>query len=474
MNALSTIPAPLRKLTALALVGLAWSAPARAADDEYGIRWTNGLKTEDVRFNALSANQRANPRMVQVPLDSRTYALFEGEPVLRNQLEDPSARTFMEYVVSCALNPDQSVYWKDRSGQVYEWKGRIGLCPEWGYGPASPECQRWVSACVLTRNNALGYRVLLSGRGDKPSDPKPFQPAPTVRTDPFIPYTEVPVASTQVCNPQGKSIHRDCGFKLEHVGRCRAGTRVQAGAGGVPSDFTCGSPPLGRTLEGLMMLRVCDGLAACDEARALAQSDGTCGTYLPAVSFTCPSSETFSVLSAPYVSSEPGQVEVAVMGALYPAPEQRTFFIREGAFYGNLFGPGALNKEVDVFVDDAGVLHKEVGLKVQGAIYPGMYACNAPTWENADAYFNERLCTLPGMNCVARPLGSCEASVVYGTYSGPRCQLTNATGLGDYGLCMDTKGVFHEQVVSPHLNQPCELVTTPASCAVSGNLKPGW
>lgn len=471
MTALSKIHASLRKLPALALLGLAWSHPAHAADDELGIRWTNGLKTEDVRFNALSSNPRANPRMVQVPLNTKTYALYSGEPLLRDQLEDPSARTFMEYLVSCALGPDQEVTWQDRAGVSYAWKGRIGLCPEWNGSPASLECQRWVSACILTRNNALGDRVLLSARGDKPSDPKPFEPAPTVPTDPFIPFTEAPVASTLACTPQEKSIYRDCGFQREQVGRCRKGTRVHVGAGGVPPDVACSNPPLGKTLSGLMMLRVCDGLAACDSAEALAQSDGTCGTYLPAVSFTCPDSETFSVLSAPYLSTDTGAVQVAAANALYPASEQKVFIAREGGFYGNIFGAGALNKEVNVYVDETGVLHKNTDLKIQGSIYPSMYVCNSPTWQDADAYFNERLCTLPGMNCVARPLGSCEAEVTNGSYVGPRCQLANATGMGDYGLCMDPKGIFHDRVVTSFLNQPCELVKSPAACA---SKKPNW
>lgn len=471
MNDSSMTLSPFRKLAALALLGLAWAGPARAADDD--IRWTNGLRTEDVRFNALSANPRANPLMVELPLDPKTYDLSEGDPVLRQQLEDPSARTFMEYLVSCALEPGQAMKWTDRSGQSYEWKGRIGLCPEWAYGPASEECQRWVSACVLARNNAYGYRVLFSGRGDKPSDPKPFLPAPSVRTDPFIRFTELPVASTQECGSPEKGFHRDCGFQLEQVGRCRTGDRVHLGAGGVPTDFACDSAPLGKTLEGLMMLRVCDGLAACDEAAALAQSDGTCGTYLPAVSFTCPASGTFSVLSAPYVSSEVGRVEVAAIDASYPAREEEVFFMREGAFYGNLFGKEALNKAVDVYVDEDGALHKDTGLQVQGPIYLGMYACHAPTWEHAEAYASERLCTLPGMNCVAQPVGNCEDEVKSGNYAGPRCQLTNATGLGDYGKCVDPVGEVHEEVVSPHLNQPCELVNDSYACAVSGNAKPG-
>jgi hypothetical protein len=450
-----------RALAALALTGLAWSGPALAEGDENGIRWTNGLTTNALRFNALLANPRANPRMVQVPLDSVTYALGTGDPLLRDQLEDPRARTFLEYVVSCALGPTDLVEWTDRAGNGYQWKGSIGLCPAWATGPASPECQRWVSACVLARNNALGHRVLLSARGYMPSNPSLFLPRPAVRTDPFQSPTEVRVNSTKACLGPTSGL-RDCGWQLDLVGRCQYPSRVHLGGGGTPPDFCGTGAPLGTTLEGSNVLRVCNGLGACDASTALAQSDGSCGTQPPAVSFDCPPSETFSVLVGPVESGASGKMQLAAQNAAFPAPEGIAFPIREGAFYGTLFGAGALAPSVNIYVDANGVVQGGTPV-VSGVIYQKMFSCRAPQWSGADAYATSRLCTMPGQNCVAHPLGACDAPVP--TYGGPRCRRDNIVGLHEYGDCVGTTGDVYPQVVTPHLNAACDIVSDPAACA---------
>jgi hypothetical protein len=465
MNGLSMMRSPSRTLVVLVLAVVAWAVPAQAEGDS-GIRWTNGMPTEALRFNALSANPRANPRMVAQALRTANYALGTGDVDLREQLADPGARKFMEYTVSCALGPGQRVEWMDRAGNPYVFEGKLGLCPAWNTGPASLDCQRWVSACVLARNNAEGKRVLFSGRGNKPG-PGPFIPKPQVETDRFQLYTRTPVASMVACDPFEVGVSRNCGFKPERVGQCNPGETVHLGAGGVPTDLTCGSAPLGETLEGTVVLRVCEGLNGCNKGlAALAESEGTCGTFQPAVSFTCPSTGVFSVVSGAWNSADRAAARVEVVNATYPASEEQIFSLREGGFYGNIFGPGALAPGVNVWVDSTGELHKDVdNVHVAGSIYPKMFACTAPGWTRADAYANERLCAVPGENCVAKVVGRCDATVTAGSYTGPRCQVDDATGHGDYGQCMDTAGAVYSQVVTPHLSGRCDNVSDPASCA---------
>lgn len=449
----------------LALAVLAWVGGAWA--DQWvgggnGLRWTNGLRTEDLRFNALSANPQANPRMVQVPLSTATYNLQSGDSILREQLEDPAARAFFGYVVSCALDSTQQVQWQDSQGNSYQWQGSLGLCPGWAQGAASLQCQRWVSACLLARNNAEGRRVLLSGRGQHPVSTQAFSLQPQVSVDPNLPYSHTPAASTQPCQVPEQGLHRSCGFKLEHVGQCQPGQQVQVGAGGVPPGAACGTQPLGQTLAGTALLRVCSGLHACNEATALAQSDGTCGTFLPAVAFTCPVSGSFSVLSASYSSAQQAQVQVAVSGATYPASEIQLFSVREGAFFGNLFGPGALASGVDVHVAQ-GVLHR-LTPAVVGSVYPRMYACHDPGWTAVDAWSSSRLCAQPGVNCVALPLGACNATVQGAGYVGLRCQQDNVGGSGGYSQCQGVGEPAFTEVVTPWLQQPCEVVGDPSAC----------
>ncbi|HYH99680.1 hypothetical protein [Hyalangium sp.] len=468
MNSLSMKLSLSRTLVVLVLAVVAGAAPARA-EGEGGIRWTNGLVTDDLRFNALTANPRANPRIAATALRTETYALGTGDMELREQLGELSARKFMNYLVSCALAPGQTVQWTDRLGNPHLFEGRLGLCPAWHTGPASEDCQRWVSACVLARNNADGKRVLFSGRGQKPSDTMPFVPRPTVETDLFHRYSHNRVASMQECSPHEIGIHRNCGFKPERVGQCTPGARVQVGAGGVPPDFSCSAPPLGETLSGTMMLRVCEGFGACNEAKVLAQSAITCSLFRPAVSFTCPASGVFSVMSGSRNSANTGEVRVQVGNATYPAAEQQLFTHREGAFWGTLFGPGALALGIDVWVDNMGVVHKDVNnVRVTGSLYPKMFACQAPEWEREDAYANARLCALPGENCVAQVLGRCNAVVTAGSYTGRQCQIDNATGFGDYGMCVNPAGEAYPQVVTPHLSQPCDNVSDAFACALQG------
>jgi hypothetical protein len=287
-----------------------------------------------------------------------------------------------------------------------------------------------------------------------------------VETDLFQHYSFNRVASTLDCDPFETGVFRNCGFKPERVGQCRKGTRVHVGAGGVPPDFACGTPPLGATLEGTVVLRVCEGFGACGGSTALAQSGMTCSSYQPAVSFVCPDSEVFSVMTGSWNSADAGKARVEVRNAVYPAREEQLFSLREGAFFGNIFGVGALAPGVDVWVDGAGQLHKDVSnIHVTGSVYPKMFACTAPGWTRADAYANERLCAIAGENCVAQVVGRCDATVAAGSYTGLRCQVDNASGFGDYGQCVDTAGVVYPQVVTPHLSQPCDNVSDPLLCA---------
>ncbi|WP_224360995.1 hypothetical protein [Hyalangium versicolor] len=431
-----------------------------------GMHWTNGLSTDDLRFNALSANPRANTRMVEVPLSTATYNLNTGDSVLREQLLDPRARSFFGYLVSCALDASQSVQWNDAQGHSYSWQGGIGLCPEWGQGPASVSCQHWVSACLLARNNAEGKRVLLSGRGAHPTYPEALTPSSTVTTDAYRPYSKTLTASTQPCSSPRQGVHRDCGFQLEHIGSCQPGQPVHLGAGGVPPGRGCGTAPLGQTLAGTSVLRVCEGLHACDDAQALAQSEGTCGTSQPAVSFTCPEEGSFSVMSGARVSNEPAQVVVAAGNSSYPADETEVFSLREGAFFGTLFGPGALAVGVNVRIE-AGVLQVNLPLALLTVLYPKMYSCHDSSWGLTSALMSSRLCTQLGLFCVAQPVGACNAWTLAPGYSGPRCVSDNVDGSGGYGACVTPGGTLVSQTITPFLPYGCETSSNLLGCLLS-------
>ncbi|MFY0563162.1 hypothetical protein ACN28E_04910 [Archangium lansingense] len=465
------IPSVGRLLAALALLGLTWTGEARAELDESGnqIRWGNGIRTEVLSSNALTTHEEASIRMVSRALNSVTYAT---DDLLRYQLEDPNAREVMKYVASCALDKTQSLEWSDRFGHTHTWKGELGLCPEWGWDAsgASLTCQRWVSACVLARNNAFGYRVLLSMRGNHPASA--LTPRPSVMTDTSLRFTRVRVPSTYSCSASEMGATRECGYEraqaephepklMGSVGYCSSpGLPVDLGAGGKP-PASCDTQ-LGHMLSGDMVLRVCEGLGACDEDAALAQSQGSCGTIYPGVTFTCPRSRTFNVMLAPYSSNANwGSVEIGTRAPLggsvsYPATEAQVFPIREGAFFGNLFGSGAVASGMKVYVDSAGVLHRKLA-PVQGSIYPKMYACHDPNWTDGAAYNTARLCARPGMNCVAASLGACNAW--------PACEQS----AGGYSTCTGGDGARYSTSITTYLNRACDVVQNPALCKTANS-----
>jgi hypothetical protein len=85
-------------------------------------------------------------------------------------LSDPAAREFLKYVVSCALNSQQSLTFAV-GGTTYTLSGEMGLAPQWGFpnGSCDGSCQRWVSACVLSRVDAAGVHREISIRGLNPA-----------------------------------------------------------------------------------------------------------------------------------------------------------------------------------------------------------------------------------------------------------------------------------------------------------------
>ncbi|PTL84570.1 hypothetical protein DAT35_05705 [Vitiosangium sp. GDMCC 1.1324] len=450
---MNTTPSLGRLLAALALLGLTWTGEARAEPDDSGseIRWGNGGKKDAFLYNALSTNHQANPVMVSVPLKDEYYASTTPAVELRYQLEDPNAREFMKYLVSCALEKGQTLSYKDRLGEAHTWEGAIGLCPEWAKDKASESCQKWVSACILARVNAYGYRVQLMMRGEHPSAPG-LTPRPTVMTDPVLRYTRTRVESLLRCNAAAPGASRDCGYELSQrepqnplaagsVGSCKPGMDVELGV----SDWSGSN----------MVFRVCEGLSACDSASSLAESEDPWGPA-PTARFSCPRTGTFNVMMAPY-DPRAGWGELKLKSltsaAEYPAPEPEVFKTREGAFFGTLFGPNAVSPKLNIYVDEGGNVHRSVNY-VQGSVYPKMYACNDPMWTNAEAYTTNRLCALMGQNCMAQPLGDCANFA--------KCSM--AKDNDHYASCVGGDGNTYPEVITTFLHRPCDVVHDPQAC----------
>jgi len=226
---------------------------------------TNGVATNGVATNALATEALATGALA---VDSTLT-----NPHVSLGLEDPNARIFMKYLVSCALVPGQVVKWQNHDGTINaEWEGALGLCPEWHTDAPSAACRQRVSSCILARNNAFGVSVMFSMRGDNGVGPITLAPSVPVHT--FLPQTATPVASLAPCRRRSSGPQRDCGWSVASVGTCYPGDRVSVAEGNYER---CTGTFLGTPAKADMMLRVCDGISACDAARAIDSVGDACG-----------------------------------------------------------------------------------------------------------------------------------------------------------------------------------------------------
>ncbi|WNG41138.1 hypothetical protein F0U61_51130 [Archangium violaceum] len=441
---------------------------------EQELRIANSLTTRALVYNAISTNPVANNLVANNAL-APLFAPSSGDAYLTQQLRDVDAQHFMSYLVSCALKGTQSITWMDLATLTPKtWKGKAGLCPEWANQAPSEECKRRVSACILARNNAFGRRVELSLRGEDPSDINRFALEPKTASVDHDPDLAQDVPSYQACTTPQLGANRNCGWKPDYIGRCVPGQTVRLGAGGKAPDQCAGGSVLG-SVSGNMVLRVCDGIVGCDNAsaRKLAQNQGSCGTTLPAVTFTCPASGEFNVMTAPFDSALSGTAHVGVetgtpAGTSYGLSEKAVFSYREGAFYGTLFDASALAAKV--FVNEEGVVvGKEQ--RIKGSVYTKMFSCHAPEWSQGMAYATSRVCAQPGtgLDCAATVTGACFTPWDQ-NFPASVCEVEDGplvSGDGDFERCMDpAKGMWKEPI-TVYLHAPCDVVSAknPELCA---------
>jgi len=375
-----------------------WSEVGDAEAERASLITYNLITYNLITYNSLSANVRSSTEIVQHPLDDKTYS--GGNEYLQLQLLDPDAQLYFGYLVSCALDETQVVPWVSPDGkQSEEFFGAMGLCPEWGSGKPSLRCQELVSACILARNNAFGVRVAQSPRGinsrglpiSNPSDPVPA-------------LDEDEARSFHSCGSAEYSVARDCGFEPDFAGRCSGGSDVKlAGTG----------------CSGGVAVRVCPTRNGCDQATSIEQTDEICGE---SIAFTCPASGEFSVMQGPTYTDRPETATiVSVAGAAYPATEEELFDMREGAFFGNIFG-GNVDENVRVEVLEVGdefeIVHRwrgkpfknadDLANSYEGTLYTHMYACHSDEWTHGEAYLRQRLCAgISHAGCAAKPMGAC-------------------------------------------------------------------
>ncbi len=444
----------------------------RGDDGDDGIIIGNALATQSLVINTLTTSRAANAALTRTALNR-----FASVPQLNEALNDPRSVELMKYLVGCALAKTSTVSWTSRAGAVETFKGQAGLCPAWEAlaegAVVSASCQQLVSACILARNNALGYRVPISVRGDDLVSGTrvkaghhfnafdfrervlPVQSLQTSCPTPPRPTAPRPAAPRQV------GARRNCGWEAGLVHTCVPGATVTVAAGAPAATACATGTPLGAVTSGHMVLRACKGFSGCDFPEVLGQSEGyECSNYRykPTITFVCPGDGQFNVMSAPYVSGSFGTVSLGTLGAA-PASEPTFFSVREGAFYGNLFDPASLTYEVSSDFDPQTNTRTITPPPATGkeVVFQSMYSCADDQWVDSTYIREGRVCALG--NCAAHFTGRCSAP------TGARCSIDTA-GDGEFRQCMGD-GLLWPRGLTTFLRDRCDLTdpAKPKRCA---------
>lgn len=129
----------------------------------------NSLVANSLVANSLVANSLVANSLVANSLVANSLV---ANSLVANALTAPNGTVnadtlmFLKYLTSCALSPKQSLD-LTVAGQTYHMPGSLGLAPQWGAsgGSCDKSCQRWVSACLLSRIDAAGVERMISVRG---------------------------------------------------------------------------------------------------------------------------------------------------------------------------------------------------------------------------------------------------------------------------------------------------------------------
>lgn len=125
----------------------------------------NRISLNRIAVNRISLNGLIGATLPEVALTSESLAAS----LTPGALADEDTASLLEYAVSCALSPDQSVD-VTVDGDVRTFSGSLALAPAWGTpgGECDETCMGWVSACLLARTNFKGESVPISLLGDHP------------------------------------------------------------------------------------------------------------------------------------------------------------------------------------------------------------------------------------------------------------------------------------------------------------------
>lgn len=151
-------------------------------------------------------------------------------------LVEPDHWATAQYLVECALSPEQSIT-KTVDGETVLLEGQLGLAPEWETEACDEDCQQWVTACLLARTNVTSETVWLGLRAHHPAIGTNDNPSFPLYEASWYGNLFAKTPEQYFCqgNPAGllsahragrtcsTGQHEDCGFT--ELGRCRSNDR---------------------------------------------------------------------------------------------------------------------------------------------------------------------------------------------------------------------------------------------------------
>jgi hypothetical protein len=187
----------------------------------------NGLTSNALTTNALTKNSLTKNSLTK---NSLTKNALESTALVADALaSDANARTLLHYVYSCAM-PQGTDMTLTLAGTTYVFEGELGVAPAWGTGSCDLSCQRWVSACVLSRVNEYGTVVSIDVHGALPAidgaavypnlDGAFFGNIFADRAEMFTCGPDTSSSNNQTCEDTRActTAHNQCGFT--YVGTC--------------------------------------------------------------------------------------------------------------------------------------------------------------------------------------------------------------------------------------------------------------
>jgi hypothetical protein len=126
----------------------------------------NRLTSSTLVANKSSATKLLSQKLAACQTESNVFSV--NLDAAGDLLATSDGREVFSAIAACALSSGVTLEVTVADGS-FEFVGDLGLAPDWLSGPLGVDGQRWVSACLFSRVNALDSFIPISARGPHPA-----------------------------------------------------------------------------------------------------------------------------------------------------------------------------------------------------------------------------------------------------------------------------------------------------------------